>query len=328
MRVPKDSKKVIGSTAMIVISTIIIVAVVLFAMLTYNVFPVFLQDDIPYAIFICDTHVGRGNGEKNLAIAINNINKMDPQPEFVMAGGDLTDWGEGVSGELNHQRLLNEMNRLECNWYVIPGNHDYRYTWQVTPPYSLNNYDSSFGNHDDYTFDYNNFHFIALDTGPDNWELKLTPEGTGLTNTQIQWLEHSLDMLDGVLNDQDLSEKVKMVFMHHPPMDQGNDGDGCISNNREAFIDLCNQYGVYAVLAGHTHKDVNLDSMGVSYDLHETGPQFTTTLSVLESVGYRKIILDDSELPAVLEESQSFDWEKAVNNPVGDYFEDKDEGSI
>jgi 3',5'-cyclic AMP phosphodiesterase CpdA len=324
---PKDTKKIFGSSIVVAISVIVIVIVVLLALITYNIIPTLTQDDVPYALFIADTHIGRGEGEKNLRIAVNCINKMDPQPEFVMVGGDLTDWGEGVSGNTNYERFLAEMNRLDCKWYVIPGNHDYRHTWQITPPYSLDNYDNHFSNHDDYVFNLNDYCFIALDTGPDNWELELTPQGTGLTNTQMFWLETNLDMLDGVQDNQDTSNKVKIIFMHHPAMDKGNDGDGCIGNNRENFIDLCDKYNVYAVMAGHTHKDINLDYKGIDYSLHKSGTQFTTTLSVLESVGYRKIILDSSELPTVLEKSQSFDWESAVNNPVGDYYGDK-EGEI
>ena len=129
-------------------------------------------------------------------------------------------------------------------------------------------------------------------------------------------------MLDGESNDKDTSNKLKIITIHHPAMDEGNNGVACISNNREEFVQICLQYGVYAVLSGHTHQDNNYDSEGDSYSKDSTGTQFTQTLSVLESIGYRKIIIDSSNLPDILPESESFNWKDAVDNPLGDYFGD------
>ena len=129
-------------------------------------------------------------------------------------------------------------------------------------------------------------------------------------------------MLDGMENGKDSSGKVKMIAMHHPAVDVGNYGIACIGNNREELIDICLKYNVYAVLSGHTHKDANVDPEGNSYNKYSTGTQFTQTLSVVESVGYRRIPLDSSKLPRTLPDSDSFDWKEAVDNPVGDYFGD------
>ena len=103
-------------------------------------------------------------------------------------------------------------------------------------------------------------------------------------------------------------------------MDRSNKGVACIGNNREDFLSLCIKHNVYAVMSGHTHLDWNYDYLGNKYS--GSGTQFTTTLSVIESVGYRKISLPEqpSGLPDKLERSKSFNWDYAVENPVGDYF--------
>jgi len=312
-----------GSITIIAIVLVVLLVAVGVIVIFYSTPSPEEKDSGPYFIFLCDPHVGRANGQKNLEITVNKINDMDPQPEFVFFGGDLVDWGEGTTGELNWIRFTSIADRLKCDWYAIPGNHDYRFSWQVYGPYSLSNYEQYINENEDFTFDNGNFHFIAMDSGPDYWELTATPKSTGVTNSQIQWLENDLDALDGVSNNQDISGKVKIIFIHHPIVDKGNEGDSCIGTNREAFIEICQRYGVYAVLSGHTHQDANVDYMGYKYTSGSVGTQFTQTLSVLESAGYRKVTLNDNELPNVLPRSDSFDWKNAVDNPVGDYFGDE-----
>ena len=201
-------------------------AAVLF--LGFNVNPFATTED-DYFIFMCDTHIGRPNSQRNLEIAVDSINELEHKPEFVIIAGDLVDWGEGPSGSTNWKRFVSIMMELTVPYYVVPGNHDYRHIQQLTPPYSLSNYDYYMDNDGDYTIDHGNYHFIFMDSGSDYWEVTASPKGTGLKNSQMQWLKQDLESN---------TNKTSIIIMHHPAMDRSNKGVACIGNNREDFLSL------------------------------------------------------------------------------------------
>ena len=85
---------------------------------------------------ISDTHIA-GWGKKtfgiapmaeNLSCCVDHINQLDPRPELVLVTGDITNGGSLEAA----QRANSLLSRLQCYFYIIPGNHDHRESlWSV-----------------------------------------------------------------------------------------------------------------------------------------------------------------------------------------------------
>src|SRR4051812_22932697 len=59
---------------------------------------------------------------ERLASAVDFLNKFRPEPDLVMATGDLVDYGRPE--EYRHLRGI--LARLRARLYLLPGNHDSR----------------------------------------------------------------------------------------------------------------------------------------------------------------------------------------------------------
>ena len=89
-----------------------------------------------------------------------------------------------------------------------------------------------------YSFNYSNIHFVSLDSETSN----RSPGGA----------MHSWLMADLAANTQDWT----IVYFHHPPYSKGNhdsDKAGALSDMREHYTAIFEQYGVDLVFAGHSH---------------------------------------------------------------------------
>ncbi|HEC07663.1 MAG TPA: metallophosphoesterase [Thiolapillus brandeum] len=90
-----------------------------------------------------------------------------------------------------------------------------------------------------YSFDYANIHFICLDS----YETDRSTSGS-----MHQWLESDLSAT---------GQPWIIVFWHHPPYSKGShdsDTDSRMTDMRENFLPLLEQYGVDLVLSGHSHS--------------------------------------------------------------------------
>ena len=224
-----------------------------------------------YFIHLTDTHIGVLGATERLRKMIDHINSLEPRPAFVIITGDLVD----CNSASNYIAFLEELQNLEIPYYCCPGNHDYRPWWFPLPPwiFSLNNYHYYINSKDNYIFIWptyvtpatyplianNSYYnlsstlFISLNSGSDvlnpfEWIGDIwLPEGKGLSNEQKEWLENVL---------ASTPVRNKIIFMHHPAINYGDCwDDGTIANNRELFKSLCLDYGVDAVLCGHTHRN-------------------------------------------------------------------------
>ena len=222
-------------------------------------------------------------------------------------------------------------------FYHIPGNHDRR-TNIAGGDDNLKNYHECILINgprqvligpDNYTFEYNGYLFVGLDSGKDcsYVEWPLLPEGTGLDNTQMSQLR-GLD-----------KDKPKIIFMHHPAIndrDDPNGGDGapggnegCIADNRYNFIHYTvtrkNVNNVQLVLTGHTHQDKIFNAIGERVDVDsEDRPLFIQTRSATKEefgYGFRRITVDASgAYPYPSEPSlkfkKEFVWVSGIGNMV------------
>lgn len=185
------------------------------------------------------------------------------RPDFVVITGDLVDW----SNDIKWNSFYYLLTQFRVPVYTLVGNHDYyRENWwtpdTLTKTYqhssvkSLDYYICNINSYRDYAFDYGPIRVVCLDSGYDVWSAPdkvkdvLTPKGSGVTPTQLTWLENVLRT----------GTRGNFVFMHHPVMRKAGfidttEDDGCI-RERDGFIKLCKNTGsVGAVFSGHTHQE-------------------------------------------------------------------------
>jgi hypothetical protein len=129
--------------------------------------------------------------------------------------------------------------------------------------------------YNDYYFDKHGYRFIGMDSGSDyncSNPFGGTPEGDGLEDSQYNRL-----------NEADMKDRPKIIFMHHPIVDPEEDGlkdgdppvtnncpqyggnDACIAFNRCEFINYCIRHNVDIVLTGHTHEDFENVTLEIDY---------------------------------------------------------------
>ena len=237
-------------------------------------------------VHLTDPHIGSFGARDAFAGIIYEINNMNKKPAFMLIPGDIVDWNEPAFYRWFLEGLLSLDPSIK--YYVVPGNHDRR-TWIGGGDDNLANYHTyihppigiPFLIHpDNYYFEKEGYFFVGLDSGRDYnatssfpWDgasllnEDIGPEGTGLTDEQIS----KLNTLEG--------NKPKIVFMHHPAINNQNDVDGwglddpvppngpggndaCIAFNRENFINYCLDNNVQIVLTGHTHEDKVFNAAG------------------------------------------------------------------
>lgn len=139
-------------------------------------------------------------------------------------------------------------------FFATPGNHDYRSIDKKTEPHTGVYYDIievptkgeggglASNTKMYYSFDYNDIHFISLNSEAYN-PARLSQ------SEMINWLKEDL---------KQNSKKWTVVFLHQPPYTKGshnsdNPSSTRIKAVREVIIPILEQYGVDLVLTGHSH---------------------------------------------------------------------------
>jgi PKD repeat protein len=204
--------------------------------------------------------------------ALNSINDLDPKPAFILVTGDHVEWNDPKFFMGFKSAISSFAGHNNMPFYFIPGNHDRRKyifllddnlenyhkyietPWYEYPEFKEISEDNYLIKQDNFFFEWENYIFIALDSGRDWFDGTLTdllemlqkgeaPKGTGLTEEQINKLR-SLERA-----------KRKIIFMHHPAINYKV--EGCIEHYRDKFIEYCNdpENNVEVVLTGHTHQD-------------------------------------------------------------------------
>jgi len=93
---------------------------------TFYLLPSTTAQNFKFA-FLSDTHIGSSTAAEDLIRTINDINEMD-DIRFVIVSGDITEFGSDQ--ELQEAKDL--LDRLDAPWYVVPGNHDTK--WSESGP--------------------------------------------------------------------------------------------------------------------------------------------------------------------------------------------------
>ena len=174
---------------------------------------------------------------KTLEKAIQLLNALDPQPDVVLATGDLTDDGT----KEQYSQFLEIISPLNAPLLPLPGNHD-DYS-EFINAFSSILPDEIPENHCSYVIDNFPVRLIALDTSLPGRHDALFSEDHEL------WLSKALSQE---------KEKPTLLFTHFPPFETGinfMDLSGLKSADRLEKI-IRNNPQVKLVVAGHVHRPI------------------------------------------------------------------------
>ena len=240
-------------------------------------------------------HIGKYssfvNKKKELIRLFTYINEVI-HPAFVILSGDSVDWYNQKSTRNVYADLQEALLTSTSPVYTVPGNHE-RYSNSLLflyfPFTNLTPYHRFLTPLNDYSLHYGNMNFVFLDSGYEysRWEIQpqiwnTTPEGSGLTNTQMYLLENILGA----------NQMNQIIIMHHPAVSGTNDtglgalpnnlpsgNNECIAFNRAEFITYCLGNNVSLVLSGHTHKNHVFTFLGKETINNTAWPLFVQTRS-------------------------------------------------
>jgi predicted MPP superfamily phosphohydrolase len=242
---------------------------------------------------LSDVHIGKYsnfvNKKKELIRVFTYLNDHI-HPDFVIISGDSVDWYNQRCKRNVYLDLQEAILTSHSPVFTVPGNHE-RYSNSLLflyfPFTNLTPYHRYLNPLSDYSVQYGNMNFMFLDSGYEysRWEVQpkiwnQTPEGSGLTNTQM-WL------LETIWGNHQMNQ---VIIMHHPAVNDVNDtgfgalpndlpsgNNECIALNRGAFITFCIANNVSLVLTGHTHENHVFTALGKETENYSAWPLFVQT---------------------------------------------------
>lgn len=173
---------------------------------------------------ITDTHVGNSTGADDLRRTVADLNTLNDL-SFAIITGDITESGKDDDFRTAKQIL----DSLEIPWYIIPGNHDMK--WSESGGTS---FPKIFGS-ERFVFDMQEYSFIGLHQGP------------RMRMGDAYWTADDIHWLDSLLNVFQKNNR-KVIIATHYPADSG------IANWYEVTA-LARKYHVLAFLNGHWHQN-------------------------------------------------------------------------
>jgi len=196
----------------IVLSTLLLIAVLSVA---------FAEQPLFRFIQFSDTQPTSEEMWANTAKAVEVINNLQPQPAFVLYGGDLTDEGAPADAA----RLATICANLQAPLYPVPGNHD-------IPMVTSHDYQKYFGP-EHWSMRYGNFKFVGLNTCAAYFMDGSNPDF-------VQWVDQELG---------DPTTPNRFVIGHYNLWDYNPDNRG----RPDWLQELFDNHQVIAYLHGHDH---------------------------------------------------------------------------
>jgi len=162
---------------------------------------------------------------------------LRPQPDLVVATGDLADSGRPEE----YEHLAGILARLPMPLYLIPGNHDDRGALRSAFPQHLYLHDGE--EFIQYTAPAGPLQLVALDT-------VLPGEGGGLLcRKRLRWLEDQLTVY---------RHTPVVILMHHPPFVTGIEFMDSVGLRTEYPLEpiIRRHPSVERILCGHLHRTI------------------------------------------------------------------------
>ncbi len=181
---------------------------------------------------VTDTHVGGNCADEDLLRTVEDINCID-SIVFVIVSGDITEFGSDK--ELRLAR--NILDRLEKPWYIIPGNHDTK--WSES---GANSFRVVFGG-EAFAFSHEGWLFIGTNSGPN---MRMGPGQIPREN--IVWLDSVLSV--------PANRAMKIISVNHYPLDEG-------LNNWYELTGRLKKFDTRLALCGHGHSNSVMNFEGI-----------------------------------------------------------------
>jgi 3',5'-cyclic AMP phosphodiesterase CpdA len=193
-----------------------------------------------------------------LAAAVDQLNRLNPQPDLVLLTGDLVDDG----GPGDYQLARDILASLKARFLVIPGNHDERSLFRAA--------------------------FADQDGMPTNGPINFVDDVSGpvrivALDVTVPGMHHgaiddaSLGWLEGVLSSD--ADRPTVIMMHQPPITCDVpylDRYRCMGGDRLSA--LVSRYpAVERILCGHVHRHMQMRFGGT---LLCTAPSTATAIAL------------------------------------------------
>ncbi len=198
------------------------IATIFFLVLFYFTNSFIIGQSLNFAV-ISDLHIGATNAEENLSLVINDIN-LKNEIQFVIATGDITE--KGKNEELEDAKNL--LDRLNIPYYIIPGNHDTKWSESGCTKFI------ELWNDNKFYFQKSLIHFIGLNSG-----ICMRGGGGHISIEDLHWL-------DSIITKINSNEKI-LFFTHHPL-------DGDIDNWFKA-TNILQKKNIRVIFYGHGHSN-------------------------------------------------------------------------
>ena len=211
---------------------------------------------------LTDTHINVHNPSptQDLYRSVEDINR-NPNIEFVVATGDLTENGDRASIEAVKAAL----DQLQVPYYVASGNHET--TWSES---GVMDFSRVFGD-SRFAFSHNGIFFIGFNSGP-----VIRMADGHVAPQDIAWLQHNLDSVAAA------GDAPIFVFTHYPLR------NGDVDNWYEV-TDVLRQHNVQCIMGGHYHRNLIFDCDGIADVLNRSNLRGNDTIN-----GYSIISVTDS----------------------------------
>lgn len=203
------------------------ILVLFFLLFTCCIFP----QDYKFA-WLTDVHIGGSpTAEADLTAAVEDINN-EKDIKFVVVSGDIAE--KGRTDELEKAKSI--LDKLNIKYYIIPGNHDTK--WSETAGAKF----SELWGDDKFAFEHNKTKIIGINSG-------ITWRGGGghLALNDLNWLKETLE--------QTGKEEEVILFVHHP-LEADVDNWFMLTN-------ILRDYNIKAVLVGHGHTNTLKNFNGI-----------------------------------------------------------------
>ncbi|MCZ6874011.1 MAG: metallophosphoesterase [bacterium] len=193
--------------------------------------------------------------QATLERVIRAINALQPQPVFVVIGGDLSspdliDRSRCLTSEAyepSYRLLQQTLEPLNCPVYMLMGNHDDRAAFHRVMQHAVVSPDAPHY----FSFNHDGYHFIGLDTQEPG------KPGGYVDAQQLDWLRDDLLAHRGVPT---------LTFMHHHPWPVDIDWlDVQHLRNGDDLVHLFRDHGdVRWMICGHVHLEQNIQRDGLT----------------------------------------------------------------
>lgn len=174
-----------------------------------------------------DVHISRGNENNTIDLqrAVEDVNTQE-HIAFVLVAGDIAETGDYASLMVAKR----ELDKLNCPYYIVPGNHDTK--WSES---GATDFKRIFGDNR-FRLQFNGFLFLGINTGP------IIKMGDGHVSPQdIIWVERQL---------KNVGKRMPVFIVTHYPLKSGD------VDNWWMLTDVVRKHNVQAFLGGHYHRNM------------------------------------------------------------------------